>query len=152
MYEIFEQLLQEHGATTYLVAKETGLSQAVFSHWKTGRSVPKQDKLQKIANYFGVSVDYLMGGEKDTDFLLTDNEKKLVLEYRNCAAQDRAHIMRLLKYYNLFNKKSKEFTVNFVEQLYSSQLEYAEELRAAHNDFADDEEEIKKINRDFDKF
>ena len=34
-----------------------------MTDWKKGRSAPKVDKLQKIADYFGVSVDYLLGNE-----------------------------------------------------------------------------------------
>lgn len=66
MYEIYEQLLQKYGVSTYKVSKETGIAQSVFSSWKTGISKPKQDKIKKIADYFHVSVDYLMtGNEKD---------------------------------------------------------------------------------------
>lgn len=64
MYEIFERLLQKYGVSTYKVAKETGIAQSVFSSWKTGISTPKQDKLKKIADYFNVSVEYLMTGEE----------------------------------------------------------------------------------------
>ncbi len=64
MYSIFEQLLQKHGVSTYRVSKDTGIAQSVFSSWKNGISTPKQDKMKKIAEYFGVSVDYLMTGKE----------------------------------------------------------------------------------------
>ena len=64
MYEIFENLLQKYGVTTYKVAKETGISQTTFSNWKSGRSTPKTDALQKIADYFGVTLDYLTTGQE----------------------------------------------------------------------------------------
>lgn len=64
MYEIFEQLLKEHNVTTYQVAKATGISTASFTGWKQGKWNFKQDKLQKIADYFGVSIDYLITGEE----------------------------------------------------------------------------------------
>lgn len=67
MYEIFEQLLQEKGVSAYRVAKETGISQPTLSDWKRGKSVPKLDKLQKLAVYFGVTVDYLLGKSPDPD-------------------------------------------------------------------------------------
>lgn len=67
MYEIFEQLLQEKGVSAYRVAKETGISQPTLSDWKRGKSVPKLDKLQKLAAYFGVTVDYLLGKNPDSD-------------------------------------------------------------------------------------
>lgn len=62
MYEILEKLLKERGITSYRIAKDTGLNSAMFTSWKQGKYTPKQDKLQKIADYFGVSVDYLMTG------------------------------------------------------------------------------------------
>ena len=64
MYEVFEQLCKKKGVTPYKVAKTIGTTTATFSNWKAGRYSPKADKLQKIADYFGVSVDYLMTGEE----------------------------------------------------------------------------------------
>ena len=64
MYEIFERLCKEKGVTAYRVCKETGLTTATISNWKAGRYTPKQEKMQKIADYFGVSVDYLMTGKE----------------------------------------------------------------------------------------
>ncbi|SET79344.1 Transcriptional regulator, contains XRE-family HTH domain [Lacrimispora sphenoides] len=67
MYEIFEQLLQKCGVTAYKVSKETGVTQSTLSDWKRGRSTPKTDNMKKIADYFGVTVDYLMTGEEAKD-------------------------------------------------------------------------------------
>lgn len=64
MYEIFEQLLQKHGVTAYRVAKEAGVTQTALSNWKSGRSTPTTKTLQKIADYFGVTIDYLMTGKE----------------------------------------------------------------------------------------
>ena len=65
MYEIFEQLLQKYNITPYKVAKETGVTQSTLSDWKRGRSTPKSDNMKKIADYFGVTVDYLMTGKEN---------------------------------------------------------------------------------------
>lgn len=67
MYEIFEQLLQKYSVTSYKVSKETGITQTTLSNWKSGRSIPKQPAMQKIANYFGVTIDYLMTGKESDD-------------------------------------------------------------------------------------
>lgn len=61
MYSIFESLCEEKGVTAYQVSKATGISTGSLSDWKHGRSNPKTIKLQKIADYFGVSIDYLLG-------------------------------------------------------------------------------------------
>ena len=65
MYDVFEQLLQKHNVTSYRVAKEAGVTQTALSNWKSGRSTPSATTLQKIADYFGVSVDYLMTGKDE---------------------------------------------------------------------------------------
>ena len=67
MYEIFEQLLQKYGISAYKVAKEAGVTQTALSNWKNGRNTPSVPTLQKIAEYFGVTVDYLMTGKEETE-------------------------------------------------------------------------------------
>lgn len=63
MYDIFEKLCEINKVTPYRVCKETGITTATISNWKAGRYVPKQDKMKKLADYFGVTTDYLMTGE-----------------------------------------------------------------------------------------
>lgn len=72
MYEIFVELLKKHNVTAAQVAKDTGISQSTLSEWKHGNYQPKADKMQKIANYFGVSVSYLIG-ETETAISTYDN-------------------------------------------------------------------------------
>lgn len=60
MYSKFAKLLQRNNTTAYKVSKETGVSTSTLSDWKTGRSTPKIDKLNKIAVYFGVPVTYFL--------------------------------------------------------------------------------------------
>lgn len=69
MYEIFAQLMKDRGLTAYRVSCDTGISQATLSDWKHGRSVPKADKLQVLADYFQVSLGYLMGKEEPVPFV-----------------------------------------------------------------------------------
>ena len=66
MYKKYVQLRDSLGVTDYRVASDTGIPKSTFSDWKSGRSTPKQDKLQKIADYFGVSVDFLITGKEET--------------------------------------------------------------------------------------
>lgn len=60
-YKRFQELLNQHNTTVYRVSKETGISASTFTDWKNGRSVPKADKMKRIADYFGVSLDSLLG-------------------------------------------------------------------------------------------
>ena len=64
MYEIYCKLRDAKGTKDADVARETGITKSTFSDWKNGRSNPKDAKLQKIADLFGVSVEYIRTGEE----------------------------------------------------------------------------------------
>lgn len=77
MYEIFQKLLNEKGVKTSDVARATGISNMTFSDWKRGKCVPKIDKLQKIADYFGVTVEYIMTGKNSETQLSKRDERDI---------------------------------------------------------------------------
>lgn len=70
MWEVFERLCEEKGVTPYRVGEETGIKGSTFYGWKTGKYTPKQEKLQKIADYLGVSLEYLMTGEEPEGYYI----------------------------------------------------------------------------------
>ena len=61
-YKIFEKLCKARSVTPGAVAKATGIARTTFTAWKKGEYTPKTDKLQKIADYFEVSLEFLMTG------------------------------------------------------------------------------------------
>lgn len=67
MYERFNKILQEKRLTAYKVAKDTGVSRSTLAAWKKKEYTPKLDKLQKLANYLGVSIQYLTGESNEID-------------------------------------------------------------------------------------
>lgn len=60
MYEKILELLEKNNETSYQVSKKTGISQTAFSNWKAGRSEPNVYNLKKLADYFGVSIEYFI--------------------------------------------------------------------------------------------
>lgn len=80
MYEIFLKLLKAKGCSAYQVSKATGIAQSTLSDWKNGKSIPKADKIQKIADFFGVSAEYLMTGnegEEGKKYYLNDETAEM---------------------------------------------------------------------------
>ena len=59
-YSIFENLLEERKITSYRVSKDLDISPMCLSDWKNGKSKPKADKLKKIADYFGVTIEVFL--------------------------------------------------------------------------------------------
>ena len=54
-----KQLCDERGCTLTRLEKECGLANATIRRWETAS--PSADNLAKVADYFGVSVDFLIG-------------------------------------------------------------------------------------------
>lgn len=59
-WDIFYNLCVLNNIKPNTVCKDLNLSNATATHWKNG-VIPKGDVLMKIADYFGCSVDYLLG-------------------------------------------------------------------------------------------
>lgn len=65
MYDRYVALRDARCVTDYAVAEATGIGKSTFSDWKSGRSKPKLEKLMKIAKYFDVPLEVLIGEEQD---------------------------------------------------------------------------------------
>lgn len=70
-------LIKERKTTAYAVSKATGISSGNFSDWKSGKAKPSQKAIQKIADYFDVSVDYLLGREPSSETKKDGNAEAL---------------------------------------------------------------------------
>lgn len=62
--EIFIRLCNEKGVTPSKACRDVNIAPATFSCWDEN-SVPRQATLLRIADYFGVTVDYLLGKEQE---------------------------------------------------------------------------------------
>ena len=68
VYERVEKMRKERGISSQgKLEKELGFSNGSISKWKN--SAPTSKRLQKLAAYFGVSVEYLLNGEESDDEL-----------------------------------------------------------------------------------
>lgn len=59
-------LMKEKNITQKVLSEAVGVSQGNISDWKSGRSSPTIDALIKSAQYFNVSVDYLLGNNEQS--------------------------------------------------------------------------------------
>ena len=61
MYDKIQLLMMSRHMNKSELAKAVGVSSGNLSDWANGRSQPSIDKLIRLADYFDVSVDYLVG-------------------------------------------------------------------------------------------
>ncbi|MCL2176412.1 MAG: helix-turn-helix domain-containing protein [Firmicutes bacterium] len=59
--ERITELRQDRGLTQRQMADVFNISQSTIALWETGKTEPNFEMLKKLANYFGVSADYLIG-------------------------------------------------------------------------------------------
>lgn len=88
-YSRFKDLLLAHHVTVYQVAKATGIAASTFSDWKNGRSTPKADKLARIADFFSVSLDELLG--------TASGKREAADSYRNLRADKMVPVIGVIR-------------------------------------------------------
>lgn len=78
--QILTELMEARGISAYKIWKETGISQSIIGKWKSGEKEPTSEYLQKMADYFGVTTDYLLGNKKSPADMTIDEAKKEIYE------------------------------------------------------------------------
>ena len=63
VYETILKLSKDKGLSQSVLERELGFGRSTISKWKRG-TVPSFDKLQRLADYFGVTLAYLTGREE----------------------------------------------------------------------------------------
>lgn len=66
-YDIFLQLCQRKGVKPGRAAEDCGINRSNVSLWKSRGYTPRGDALNRIAAYFGVTTDYLLGEGSPTE-------------------------------------------------------------------------------------
>ncbi len=80
--ERFNELLKSRGINAVTLAREIGVPKSIVYEWRSGVRDPSLENMLRVADYFGVSLEYLTGREDEE----TDIEKELLVLLR--AARD----------------------------------------------------------------
>ena len=56
-----KKLREEAGESQYSFAKKFGVAQSTIGNWESGTREPNLDSISRLADFFGVTVDYLLG-------------------------------------------------------------------------------------------
>lgn len=96
------ELLKETNTTRTALAQAVGIPLTTMWSWSEKGAQPSIDKLMKIADYFTVSTDYLLGRENDVGLVeikteLTTDEQELVNLYRKMSFGDKNQLLGFAK-------------------------------------------------------
>ena len=93
------EIRKQEGVSQKQLANDLGVSAGNLCDWEKGRTEPDIEMLIKIADYFDVSVDALLGREENGNTMRNVDRTK----------------MRLLSYYNKMSDDGKIKLVEFLE-------------------------------------
>lgn len=101
-YDRFKNLCESHGLTARQVSLRTGVDPATLSHWKKGTYTPKYESRKKIAELFGVSIEWLDEGKTDDQITkerlkMRDEEKALASVAKDASPEQLRMAIAFLK-------------------------------------------------------
>lgn len=111
LYSLIESLCKKHGTNITAMCKSAGVSRAPLTELKMGRTKTlSSSTLSKIASYFGVSVDYLLGSAQKEDpqadqIDLSDVELGFLGDYKELTEENKATVRDMVR---LMRERQKE--------------------------------------------
>lgn len=88
------------------------VSNTTVSNWESGKRIPDMETLIQIANYFDVSLDYLLGRDNSESFYINEKYILKVKYYQNLfqkiSSIDNDNIHKLNEFIDLLLSKSNE--------------------------------------------
>lgn len=97
--DIFVNLLKAKKCTAADVSRATGISNGLLGDYRHGRKNPSPKNLSKIADFFGVSMDYLLGREP-----AESPGEALAREFPGLTPEDWRELRRYAAYLNAAHK------------------------------------------------
>ena len=92
-------LMNERQITSVKITSELGLSNSAISEWKKGKAKPSADAIIKIAQYFNVTADYLLGLSAVPTAVpqeYTSDEVQLLGDYQSLTQQGKEFIRQTM--------------------------------------------------------
>lgn len=92
-----KMLRESKGITQAELSSMLSISPSTVGMWEQGRRVPDYENLKRIADYFNVSTDFLLGREDTSkNISLSDEQKNLLKDYDSLNADGRTTLCTVL--------------------------------------------------------
>lgn len=88
-----KEIMANHDKTQGDLVRDLNFRQATVSDWLNGKKYPRMDKIEKLAHYFGLSINELLSTSSPAPTLsLTQQEETLIKKYRQLDADGRERV------------------------------------------------------------
>lgn len=102
-----KNIMQKRNKTQSDLVKDLSFRQATVSDWLNGKKYPRMDKVEKLANYLGVSINELL--MQSVSEPLTDQEKSMIKKYRQLNADGKSRVDYVLNMeFDLVNNSAEK--------------------------------------------
>lgn len=99
MVERIRELCRRDGINLKRLEEAVGIGNGIIARWS--KSVPSADKLAAVAEYFGVSMEYLLTGKETApaheEPELSEDEVILLSAFRTLTDEQRRFVLRQLR-------------------------------------------------------
>lgn len=110
--ERIKTICNERGLSMYRIEKDCGFGNGSIMKWEN--SSPKVDNIIKLADYFDVSVDYLLGREKKNIFSIAGTESNIIDIDKNLFLAKDKGMTHIEKIFKELNDKQKMFAITWL--------------------------------------
>ncbi len=125
---ILKQLRLEKGLMQTKIAEDLGISKSSYSLYESGKREPNMEMLEKIADYFNVDIDFLLGRTnkmfeeyfEQQKLLNIDNKERhhlLIYYYNTLERTGRDSLTEILANLQVLNKRGQKEASKRVEEL-----------------------------------
>ena len=87
------ELMESRNIRAKDVSEATGISTSSFTDWRKGK-MPTPQKLRTLADFFGVSVEYLLGNESDENAM----DLKIQAEAKQLSDEQKADVLKYIEF------------------------------------------------------
>ncbi len=132
------ELIKINKITNNKMLDDLGLSHNMIYNWSKRNQTPNSDTIIKIAKYFNVTTDYLLGlsddpnpsNKEETEKLVSNEAEERLIEYfRTLSDLDKGEVLGELKYKSLENKKRDTKTYSIAARDGQKTIELNKEQR-----------------------
>lgn len=108
-FEVLTMLMNNNKSNAKQLSETLQIGKNQFKYWKDKGNIPNGETLIALADYFHVSVDYLLGREK---------EKTSITEYC-CPSETDKQQQKLIENYNKINAPAQKALVQYSDFMVS---------------------------------
>ena len=122
IFYIIKNLCDKNKITIFELEKQIGVSRGILYTWK--KSSPSVEKVKRVAEYFNISMDYLVNHQIEENNIVEINDEKdkeiimKLLSLKN--SHNKIKIEGLMDYFSMKEQERKDYEKEFIKILKSS--------------------------------